>query len=192
QVVNIREGYQRLESKVHRSLRTQQGDATHLAQRSEQVAQFLSAAEQHADLFSAAEFSTLRTNAAKMQASLEKAAEESTLGTKEPPPKVMQKVPNGKGTGRKRLAINREFLGDALTMRGSNGIASALGCSARTVRRRALDAGLVQRAPPVRQRLLQEDGTMAEIWSSTGPTISAISNDPNELDRQVADILTLL
>ena len=32
---------------------------------------------------------------------------------------------------------------------------------------------------------------MAEIWSSTGPTISAISNDPNELDRQVADILTL-
>ena len=46
QVVNIREGYQRLESKVHRSLRTQQGDATHLAQRSEQVAQFLSAAEQ--------------------------------------------------------------------------------------------------------------------------------------------------
>ncbi|KAJ7220476.1 hypothetical protein GGX14DRAFT_388911 [Mycena pura] len=92
QVVNIREGYRRLECKVHRSLRTQQGDATHLAQRSEQVAQFLSAAEQHADLFSAAEFSTLRTNAAKMQASLEKAAEESTLGTKEPPPKVMQKV----------------------------------------------------------------------------------------------------
>ncbi|KAJ7845660.1 hypothetical protein B0H13DRAFT_1647217 [Mycena leptocephala] len=103
----------------------------------------------------------------------------------------MRKRPNGKGTGRHRLEIDGTFLASALKLRGPTGIAKAIGCHPRTVRRRALNAGLVQPGAVVHRHILQDDGTIAEAWQSTGPLISAISNDPEALDYHVSDILTL-
>lgn len=124
-----------------------------------------------------------------MQAALDRAVHQSADPLAEPPLVVMRKQPNGKGTGRHRLDIDETFLSSALKMRGPARIARSLNCSPRTVRRRALNAGLVQPGAPVHRHELQEDGTVAEVWQSTGPAISAISNDPEALDFHVADIL---
>lgn len=108
-----------------------------------------------------------------------------------PPLVVIRKVPNGKGTGRPRLDIDSQFLSSALRLRGPTGIARSIGCSSRTVRRAALRSGLVEPGHPVRRHKIQMDGSVAQVWQSTAPAISAISDDPEALDRQVADILSL-
>ncbi|KAF7334856.1 Integrase catalytic domain-containing protein [Mycena sanguinolenta] len=189
QLANFCEGYWRLEKQVQIALRAHMGDAERLAQQSNRVATFLDAAEQHQDLFLAEELTTLRQNARDMQAALGRAQHRSADPLTEPPIVVISKQPNGKGTGRHRLAIDPTFLGNALKVRGPTGIAKSLQCSARTVRRRALREGLVQPGAPMRRHELQDDGSISVVWQSTGPAISAISNDPEALDFHVADIL---
>ncbi|KAF7314151.1 hypothetical protein HMN09_00574300 [Mycena chlorophos] len=111
----------------------------------------------------------LRSNIHAMQTALENAKTQSA----DPPslyqrPVVMRKVPNGKGTGRHRLEIDEQFLGSTYnTLRGSTGLGEALGCSSRTVRRRALDAGLATPGQPVQQRVLDEDGVPTTRWQSS-------------------------
>jgi hypothetical protein len=140
-------------------------------------------------VFSADEFATLQQSAVDMQAALERAEHQSADPLTEPPLVVISKQPNGKGTGRHKLEIDPTFLASALKVRGPTGIAKSLQCCAHTVRRRALREGLVQPGAPVHRHVLREDGSIAQVWQSTGPAIAAISNDPEALDFHVADIL---
>lgn len=126
-----------------------------------------------------------------MQDSLERAVGQSSDPLTVAPLVVMRKVPNGKGTGRPRLDIDHHFLSSALKLRGPTGIARSLGCHPRTVRRRALKAGMVQPGTPVYRHELQPDGSVGLLWQSTAAAISSISNDPDALDAQIADILTI-
>ncbi|KAJ7761771.1 hypothetical protein B0H16DRAFT_539010 [Mycena metata] len=211
-ISNIREGYIKLTRKIHIALRTQMGDADRLAQKSDEVARFLSAVEpvcwlplfcrfeflsgyisftQHHQLFSAADLAILQKSAADMQEALEEAMTQSSDPLTTPLLVVSKKVPNGKGRGRHRIDIDHQFLASALELRGPTGIAASIGCHPRTVRRRALQAGLAVPAPPVCQQEILEDGSVVQVWQSTGPPIAAISNDPAALDQVVNEILQL-
>ncbi|KAJ7306876.1 hypothetical protein DFH08DRAFT_720405, partial [Mycena albidolilacea] len=190
-LLNFRDAYLRLQRKVDFALRTQLGDAERLTRTSHEAARFLSALEEHQFVFPAAEFATLRDNIAAMQEALDKGATQSADPVNIPPVVVMRKVPNGKGTGRPRLDIDTQFLSSALPLRGPTGIARSIGCSPRTVRRAALKSGLVEPGNPVHRHEIQTDGSVARVWQSTAPAIPAISDDPEALDWQVADILSL-
>jgi hypothetical protein len=126
-----------------------------------------------------------------METALEQATTRSADPLTTPKLKVIEKKPNGKGTGRHRLEIRPQFLDSALKLRGPTGIAKSLGCHPRTVRRRGLEAGLLALAGPVRRHEVQADGRIAQIWQSTTSQISPISDNPEALDAQVADILQL-
>lgn len=212
-IERVQNGYVELTRQVHIALRTQMGDAERLGQKSDEVARFLNAVEpvcypalsplpsccclifislfQHRHLFPAADYAILQKGIADMQEALEHAATQSSDPLTTPLLVVSRKVPNGKGTGRHRIEIDQQFLSSALALRGPTGFAGSLGCHPRTVRRRALQAGLAIPAPPVRQRQIQEDGSIVNVWQSTGPSIAAISDDPAALDVQVNDILQL-
>ncbi|KAK6968904.1 hypothetical protein R3P38DRAFT_3244481 [Favolaschia claudopus] len=191
QLRNFRAAYIRLERQVQRSLSTQTGDTQRLALRASTVDRFLVAAEERRHVFPEEEFATLQRSIASMQTALASAAEESADPVVEPRLVVMKKERNGKGTGRHRLAIDTHFLQNALKIRGPTHIAKVLGCNPRTVRRRALTAGLALPGAPVRRHELTADGRVREVWQSSGPSISAISNDPEALDFHVRDILQL-
>ncbi|KAJ7060658.1 hypothetical protein C8F01DRAFT_1253147 [Mycena amicta] len=190
QLNTIREEYHRLEVRVRRSLRMQLGDAARLSHQASQATRLLRMAEQLSALFPPRELDTLRRNIEQMLSSLASARDQSADPPMASSLVVLRKVPNGKGTGRPRLQIDSQFLGSTLNvLRGPTGIAKAIGCSARTVRRRGLEAGLVHQGPPIRRQETQPDGSVSTIWQSAGPTISAISNDPALLDSEVVDIL---
>ncbi|KAK7008037.1 hypothetical protein R3P38DRAFT_3593223 [Favolaschia claudopus] len=191
QLENFRAAYIRLERQVQRSLSTQCGDTERLALRASVVDRFWDAALQHQYIFPEDEFATLQRSVTRMHTALASAAEESADPVQDPPLVVMKKQKNGKGTGRHILAIDTHFLDSALKMRGPAHIAKVLHCHPRTVRRRALAAGLVLPGAPVRRHELTPDGRVRAVWQSTGPAISAISNDPEALDFHVRDILQL-
>lgn len=122
------------------------------------------------------------------------ALEEATLQSADPHHgprlEVSRKRPTGR-MGRPRVEIDDNFLAFALDLRGSSGIAQVLGCSARTVRRRAVEKGLRQPGQPVYEDSIGDDGNIQHRWTSTGPVISALSNDDQALDQEVAGIIEL-
>ncbi|KAJ7194085.1 hypothetical protein GGX14DRAFT_378361 [Mycena pura] len=186
---NIRAGYEQLEKRVQLALKIQVGDAQRLRHIASEVTRFRSVAEPHRDVFSAAEFATLQLSLADMESALDRAALRSADPLTIPKLKVMEKRPNGKGTGRHRLEIKPQFLDSALKLRGPTGVAKSVGCSARTVRRRGLEAGVLVPGGPVWRHQVQPNGQIAQVRQSVASQISPISDDPEALDAQVADIL---
>jgi hypothetical protein len=91
--------------------------------------------------------------------------------------------------GRPRIEIDEQWLAYANQGMTTKDIANAIGCAPRTVRRRLLQYGLSEPAPPVIQYVERPDGTYAKEWHPTGPTRSAIRNDPERLDNIVKGIL---
>ena len=92
--------------------------------------------------------------------------------------------------GRPRVEINRNYLEDALQIRGPHQLAKVLGCNPRTIRRCALEYGLADPAAPVFQITHNADGTMSRTWhSSSTPARSLIAEDPNALDDIVQSVL---
>lgn len=75
----------------------------------------------------------------------------------------------------------------AMDVAGPSRIAPLAHCHTRTVRRRALEAGLVEPADPVRQFVTHEDGTTTIRYTSTAPPVSSLSDAA--LDTAVASIL---
>lgn len=102
----------------------------------------------------------------------------------DPPAPGLQVSCRVKGrVGRPRVEIDRNYLGSALQVRGPYQLAEAMKCSPRTIRRRALEYGLADPAPPVFQTIENPDGTISRSWfSSSTPTRSAIAEEPNALD----------
>ncbi|KAF7309144.1 hypothetical protein MKEN_01116700 [Mycena kentingensis (nom. inval.)] len=209
QVLNIREAYRRLEERVNRSPADPRrkcgvawctgvggfgflcGGRTGAANASPSPVFELTSPEQR-HRFSPAEYNTLRGNVAHMQESLDRAAAESLDPPNDPTvtiPVVLRKVPNGKGTGRHRLAVSEQFLASTDGLTTNKRMAAAVGCSAKTLRRRKLEAGLAIPGAPVRREEAAEDGSTRTHWQSSTPAISAISDDPETLDALISDIL---
>jgi len=89
--------------------------------------------------------------------------------------------------GRPRIEIDPDLLATALQMRGPTGIAPVLGVSSRTVRRRALEYGLVEPGPPVYTEHQAEDGSIQRTYTSSTQAMSDISDD--ELDMIILHIV---
>ncbi|KAK6995573.1 hypothetical protein R3P38DRAFT_3407633 [Favolaschia claudopus] len=96
---------------------------------------------------------------------------------------VVHRVRTGR-RGRPRVEIDPQFLRAALDLRGPTGIAPKLGVSARTVRRAALRAGLVQPGAPVFQSRTNSNGELEIVHTSTAPPVSN-----EELDLLLSETL---
>lgn len=115
-------------------------------------------------------------------------AEDKAMDPPAPGLQVSRRV-KGK-VGRPRVEIDRNFLENMLQMGGPYKMSKLLKCHGRTVRRRVLEYGLRERAPPVFQTVPNDDGTMSQTWlSSSTPARSAVADDPDALDQLVRSVL---
>jgi hypothetical protein len=99
---------------------------------------------------------------------------------------VCQTTRRGK-RGRPRVDIDPTFLAQALDLRGPTHLSPVLHCSSRTIRRRALDHGLVSPGHPVYTDHELPDGSMARSYTSSTRPMSTITDE--QLDEAVAAIL---
>lgn len=102
---------------------------------------------------------------------------------------ISERLPSQSGAGRPKVTIDPDWLAYALEFSGPKDIGDLLGCSARSVRRRALELGLAQPSAPVRTTLNHDDGTTTVLHSSTSQPVSAMSD--HDLDAHVGHILEI-
>lgn len=137
---------------------------------------------------------------------LDAACHESTDIPNGPALVVAQRVRTG-NRGRPKLHIDYSFLAEALTHRGPTGIAPVLGCSSRTIRRRALELSLAVPARPVFQATIQANGHTTRTYNApqprpppttTGAQLDALAPPQppptltdTQLDALVLDVLTV-
>jgi hypothetical protein len=91
--------------------------------------------------------------------------------------------------GRPQIEFDPQFLSFALDVRGPAGIAPILGCSPRTVRRRALDYQLLERGQAPFLPVPQEDGTVARIRHGSTKHTRLTDISDADLDRVMETIL---
>jgi hypothetical protein len=91
--------------------------------------------------------------------------------------------------GRPRKDINREWLAQMSTMRDKPGIASVLGVSTRTLRRRELELGISLPGVAFVQRHLLSDGTYDITYNSQSSSLPALND--TEVDSIVASHLEI-
>lgn len=90
--------------------------------------------------------------------------------------------------GRPRIEMNPDWLHTALDIRGgTSSLGNVFGCAPRTVRRRALELGLVEPGPPVYVDYVDPEGHVTRIYRSSTRATSDI--DDEELDKIMASIL---
>lgn len=89
--------------------------------------------------------------------------------------------------GRPRIEIDPDILETALEMRGPAGLAPVFGVSSRTVRRRALELGLVEPGPAIYTDHEAPDGSIERTYTSSTASASDISD--NDLDTLVQQTL---
>ena len=127
---------------------------------------------------------------ANMLQALEAAARES----RDPPPAqpIIVSRPTHTGRpGRPRIEINPIFLEVALDLRGPTGIAPVVRAAARTVRRRALEHGLVEPGPPVYVDTPDPNnpGLFIRRYTSSAPVVTTMTNE--QLDTLVFQALEI-
>lgn len=133
-----------------------------------------------------AERITIENSLQSMIDHLDDAARQSVDPPDAPPIQASYVVPTGR-PGRPRIEIEPSILAPAIELRGPTHLAAVFQVSARTVRRRALEYGLVEPGAPVYVDYEAEDGTVTRFYtSSTAPT-SDLSDD--ELDGIMQQIL---
>jgi hypothetical protein len=142
---------------------------------------------QHHNLFEASEFATLERSINAMVDALDQACHQSSDPYQGQQLQVISRVQTGR-RGRPRVEINQDFLQYALALRGPTGISKSLqSCSSRTIRRRALEHGLVDPGAPVCTEEDLPDGQVARVYTSSTRAVSTLS-DP-ELDALLTSIL---
>jgi len=103
------------------------------------------------------------------------------------PVPVISQIHTGR-RGRPRTEINPQFLQYALGLRGPTGISKSLQtCSSRTVRRRALEYGLVEPGDPVCVEEEHSDGEVVQVYTSSTAPSSTLSDE--HLDSLILSIL---
>lgn len=105
----------------------------------------------------------------------------------EAPSIVASSRPRTGRVGRPRVEIARAILEQGLQNRPSTEIGRVLGCSARTVRRRALEAGIALPGDVVRNTTVQADGSTSHTYTSSTRAVSTLTDE--ELDAAVREIL---
>lgn len=91
--------------------------------------------------------------------------------------------------GRPKIHIDRTFLAEALTLRNPGRLAPTFNCGARSVRRRALEYGLVAPGEPVYVQEQQPDGTVSRNYVSSRAATTQLSDQ--QLDALLASILEI-
>ena len=123
-----------------------------------------------------------------MAVALDSAAHRSSDPAENVELRVTERVKTGR-RGRPKIQINKDFLRHALTLRGPQGLAQVFKCNSRSIRRRALEYGLVNPGSPVYEDITQPDGTLIRSYSSPTRSVSTLTDF--ELDAQVSMILEL-
>lgn len=106
-------------------------------------------------------------------------------------PKTSYLVHTGR-PGRPRREINPEFLALGLDLRGPRGLAPVFDCSARTIRRRALDYGIAQPSPPVYIEYEDEEtGQRVRLYHPEREQTPSSSMSDIDLDNVMRHILKI-
>lgn len=142
---------------------------------------------QHAALFSSEELRTICDSVQSMISCLENATHQSSDPPDRPFPEISFLSHTGL-PGRPRIDMDSDLLAAALELRGPTHLASIFNCHPRTIRRRALQYGLVEPGDPVYVDYEHEDGTITRIYRSSSGAVSDLSD--TELDEIVGYILT--
>ncbi|KAG6874993.1 hypothetical protein C0993_011278 [Termitomyces sp. T159_Od127] len=183
----LRAAYVELARRVHVALMTQRGDAARLSEHHNECLRLLHLAHQHETLFDHEEFSTLEESVQNMISCLDEASHQSS----DPPDFDFGPTTSHISTGlpgHPRINIDPELLNIALELRGPTHLAAIFNCHPRTIRRRALEHGLVDPGQPVYVDYEAGDGTVSRIYRSSTTSGSNISDE--ELDQIVSYILT--
>jgi hypothetical protein len=93
--------------------------------------------------------------------------------------------------GRPRIEIDYDFLAYGLELRGPTGLAPVAEVSSRTIRRRALEYGLVEPAAPVYTETIDEaTGDVIRMYTSstTGPVSTIADDDLDQLMHLILEI----
>ena len=133
------------------------------------------------------DYMSLEESVSKMIECLRTAEKEAM----DPPAPGMQVSRRVKGrVGRPHVEIDRNFLGSALQVGGPYKLVKVMKCHPRTIRRRAIEYGLSDPAPPVFLINHNPDGTVSQTWLlSSTPARSTVADDPNALDGLVRAVL---
>jgi hypothetical protein len=205
QVQNIRASYAELGRRVHVALRTQVGDANRLDMQRVECFEMLGYVEQacsrrtplvvleklltpfqHANLMEPVERQTIQTSVHDMLRLLHAAATRSLDPPDAPPLTTSFLVHTGR-PGRPSFYIARDVLAAALQYRGPTHLAPIFNCSSRTIRRIALEYGLVEPGPPVYVDYHHEDGEVYRFYTSSTGASSDLTDD--ELDSLITEIV---
>ncbi|KAK1222943.1 hypothetical protein PQX77_014220 [Marasmius sp. AFHP31] len=189
QEATVRRAYQELGNRVTHTLRVQLGDAAQVRRQRDETARFLMIAEQRRHLFDDDEQETLFSSLDSMLSALEDAISASEDIVQQEPLQLSHSV-SSTNPGRPRIDIDPAILEASMQYRGFTHLAPVFDCSARTLRRRALEYGLADPCPPVYVQYEDpESGELLRFYkSSTGP-MSALSNE--ELDAIVTQVLQI-
>lgn len=143
---------------------------------------------QHSSMFDATEWAILQENLTQMVATLDTAEHESV----DPPDGeaiVLAQHLRLARRGRPRIQIDVNALQYAMELRSNTALAEVFGCSSRTIRRQALENGLVAPNPPVRTQTNHSDGTRTIQHVSYTPAMANLSDQ--EIDQILGDILQI-
>ncbi|KAJ7017241.1 hypothetical protein C8F04DRAFT_923419, partial [Mycena alexandri] len=184
----IRIVFMQLGERVNAALHTQIGDRLRLQEQHGGVLRMLEAIQQHADVIPPAERQVMESSIDAVNQALTTA----TFQSEDPPPMTSISVTHQQHTGqrsRPRIEIDYDILSFGLDLCRPTGLAPVTGVHSRTIRRCALEYGLVQPSLPVYTENVDENtGEVIRTYiSSTPPPVSDITD--NELDRLMRHIL---
>jgi len=183
---SIRIRHQILCHSVQVALFADPSDVRRLRLQHQEVLDFDSFVEQHQDAIPVDELNTAHESIENMLAALDNAIQRDQ--SSDPPElAVSWKNRTEVGPGRPRIEISREYLEVLTRESGPTGIAKRLSCSSRTVRRRALEYGLVDPTPPVYTDEVQADDSVLRTYRSYTRAVSILNDEG--LDRLVASVL---
>ncbi|KAF4590092.1 hypothetical protein EYR38_009390 [Pleurotus pulmonarius] len=182
----IKAAFSELKRLVSSDLRMQQGDAARLSARKQDCHRLLQLLQQHSSLFTENEHATIEGSLNNMILHLDNAVHNSAEAPDSAFLPVLYTKPTGR-PGRPRIEIDREFLAVAYELRGPAHLGKALSVHPRTVRRRLLEQGLAEPAPPVYVDYEQEDGSITRMYRSSTGGVSDLNDE--ELDEIVLYIL---
>ncbi|KAJ7769546.1 hypothetical protein B0H14DRAFT_3509459 [Mycena olivaceomarginata] len=152
---------------VNAALRTQIGDRVRLQEQNGGVLRMLEAIQQHSDVIPTAERQVMEVSIDAMIQALATAAVQSEDLPSRPAIQVTHQELTGH-RGRPRIEIDYDFLAYGLELRGPTGLAPVAEVSSLTIRRRALEYGLVEPAAPVYTETIEEaTGEVVRTYTSS-------------------------
>ncbi|KAG6848987.1 hypothetical protein H0H93_012214 [Arthromyces matolae] len=180
-IETIRLGYYTLGQQVRGTVQTQVGDREQIEQRCESVNRFISVLAEHQLLFTSNELHDLNEGLTNMCDALNHAATTSGDSGNAQQVNAVYRVYTGR-PGRPRTHIANNILSEALQLRGPTHLGPVFDCSPRTVRRRALEDGLVEPCPPVYISYEDEEtGEMLRFYQSSTAPMSQLTDDALDL-----------